>query len=182
MSASEVRVAAPGDSRSLATIKVAGWRAAYRGLLPDSVLDGLDVDRTTDLWATSIGSLTAPSGCLVVLDRDVVAGYAAFGPYRWEEPDDPMLRQAGEIYAFYVDPGRWGRGLGRRLMTATQERLEDAGLDDQALWVLETNQAGRRFYEALGWSWDGARGDRCELDDAPEVRYRNARSGPTAPT
>jgi len=178
MSAPEIRDATPADARRIAAIKVAGWQAAYRGLLPDSALDSLDVDRLTDEWSQR---LTSPSACLVVVDHDAVAGYVVLGPYRWTKADDPALKHAGEVYACYVDPDRWGGGLGRRLMTAAQARLEDAGLADQALWVLETNQAGRRFYEALGWSWDGARDERCELDDALEVRYRNTRSDPRVP-
>ncbi|MFZ0324545.1 MAG: GNAT family N-acetyltransferase, partial [Actinomycetes bacterium] len=166
-SSGRVRDAVVDDARAIAEIKVAGWRAAYRGLLPDSALDALDVEELTVDWARQIAVLQEPSGCLVVESDQVVLGYGVFGRYRW-----PELSQAGEVYAFYVDPTAWGRGLGRTLMTAVEARLEAAGFVDLALWVLQTNQAGRRFYEALGWASDETVGDRCEVDRAPEIRYR----------
>lgn len=162
-----LRDADSGDAAVLAAIKVAGWRTGYRGLLADSVLDALDIDQLTDEWSQTLTDLQEPSACLVVERDGEVAGYAVLGPYRW-----PDLAEAGEIYACYIDPQHWGRGLGRRLLTAASQRLEAAGFADQALWVLDTNQAGRRFYEALGWSYDGATAMRCEVPDVPEVRYR----------
>jgi len=163
----KVRDATPDDAPAVAAIKVAGWRAAYHGLVPDAALAALDVGQLTGQWRTVIASLVVPSGCLVAERDGVVAGYVAFGAYRW-----PELSGAGEVYALYVDPAAWAQGLGRALMKAAQQRLEAAGLSEQALWVLETNQPGRRFYEALGWSWDGASDARCEVEGALEVRYR----------
>jgi len=162
-----VRDATPDDAPAIAAIKVAGWRAAYRGLLPDSALAALDVDRLTGEWRSALTSLASPGGCLVAELDGAVVGYVVFGAYRW-----PELPGAGEVYALYVDPTHWGGGAGRALMEAAAQRLAAAGLTEQALWVLETNQAGRRFYEALGWSWDGVTDARCELEGAVEARYR----------
>jgi GNAT superfamily N-acetyltransferase len=44
-------------------------------------------------------------------------------------------------------PDAAGQGLGTRL-------LDEAG-DVTALWVLEENHVGRRFYERRGWQPDG---------------------------
>ena len=38
----EIRRARPEDAEAVARVHVAGWRHAYRGLLPDDYLDGLD--------------------------------------------------------------------------------------------------------------------------------------------
>lgn len=39
-----LRDATAGDGAAMGRIKVATWRAAYRGLLPDAALDALDPD------------------------------------------------------------------------------------------------------------------------------------------
>lgn len=52
-----------------------------------------------------------------------------------------------ELHALYVLPNYQGQGTGRRL-------LEAAGAVAR-LWVLEENNAARRFYERCGWSMNG---------------------------
>lgn len=166
-----VRDAAAGDAEAIGRIKRASWRAAYRGLLPDAALDGLDEHRLASDFRRGIVDLQAqasPSGGLLVAERaGVVVGYVVFGPYRWDE-----LLGVGEVYALYVDPVRWGGGAGSALLAAAERRLSALGHEEAALWVLEDNQVGRGFYEAVGWRADGARGERCEVDGAVEVRYR----------
>ena len=39
-----IRTATPEDARAIAEVHVASWRAAYRGVLPDTYLDRLSVD------------------------------------------------------------------------------------------------------------------------------------------
>lgn len=58
-------------------------------------------------------------------------------------------------------------------MDAGLRRLAEAGLRENLLWVLATNDRARRFYEAGGWRPDGA----TTRDDSRgfslfEVRYR----------
>jgi GNAT superfamily N-acetyltransferase len=166
-----VRDAVEADADRLGRIKVAGWQAAYRGLLPDDALDQMDPPRIAAGFADGIAELrqlAAPDRVfLVATDDDVVVGYVVAGPYRWDE-----IPGAGEVYALYVDPDRWGSGAGRALMVAVEGRLQALGHPEAALWVLEANQVGRGFYEAVGWVADGASGERCEVDNAREVRYR----------
>ncbi len=45
-----VRIATSSDAPKIAHIHVETWRAAYRGQIPDAVLDGLDVERRTVFW------------------------------------------------------------------------------------------------------------------------------------
>jgi len=41
------------------------------------------------------------------------------------------------------------------------------------LWVLETNEQARRFYELAGWKLDGATTtERIDCLNYPTVRYR----------
>ena len=41
------------------------------------------------------------------------------------------------------------------------------------LWVLETNDRARRFYDAAGWTTDGATtSERVDCEMRPTVRYR----------
>jgi len=169
-----VRRATPDDADRVGHIKVVGWRAAYTGILPEATLNELsETDQAERFRARIADSVSGDSPTMRVAESDgEVVGYVALGPYRWDE-----LPEFGEIYALYVDPAHWGAGAGRRLMAAAELDLTGQGFVDAALWVLEANASGRRFYEHVGWVSDGERGERCELDNASEVRYRKRLTG-----
>ena len=159
----EVRVATAGDALRVETIRVRGWRAAYRHVLPADELDAMPID--PERWRPRLA--TPPRGwtTFVAEEDGEVVGYASVGPSRDE-------RGLGELYAIYVDPERWSNGAGRALLERAEEQLRSE-YDTAALWVLEDNPRARRFYESAGWAADGARKaeERWGVR-APEVRYR----------
>ena len=82
-------------------------------------------------------------------------------------------RARGELLAIYLEPDAVGKGIGRVLFERSVEDLRERGYDVATLWVLETNARAPRFYEAAGWSADGA----TKTEERPgavlrEVRYR----------
>jgi GNAT superfamily N-acetyltransferase len=166
-----VRPARAEDAGQIALVHVRSWQGAYRGLMPQAYLDGLDVAQRTLTWERALAETGDPrTGVLVADDGEGVTGFVGYFPSR--DPDaDPAL--TGEIGAIYLLPGAWGGGTGRRLMDAALDRLAGAGCTQATLWVLESNARARRFYEAGGWSADGA----AKQDDSrgfplSEVRYR----------
>jgi ribosomal protein S18 acetylase RimI-like enzyme len=58
-------------------------------------------------------------------------------------------------------------------MDAALDRLVSAGFSEATLWVLDSNARARRFYEAGGWSADGAqKRDEDRGFPVTQVRYR----------
>jgi len=163
----EIRRATAADAHAIETIRIAGWRTAYRHVFPANELDAMPVD--SSLWAARLE--TPPPGwttCVAVRDEAVV-GFSSVGPSRDE-------RGIGELYALYVDPEQWSTGAGLALMSKAEARLV-AEYAEATLWVLEDNPRARRFYERAGWAADGGRKaeERWGVR-APEVRYRKALS------
>jgi GNAT superfamily N-acetyltransferase len=179
VSAPLIRQAEPSDAAAIAECHVRTWQVAYRGQLPDALLDGMtsEIERRTAFWQRVIGEREARrQHQLVAVDRGRIVGFATFG--RNEQDDDPSL---GELYAIYLDPAHWGRGIGRALLSAAERGLREDGYRTAVLWVLESNARARRFYEIAGWSADG--GKKIEhRGDVPlhEVRYRRTFQGPAA--
>ena len=64
---------------------------------------------------------------------------------------DPDESCRGHLQALYVDPGHWGRGIGRRCTTPPSSHLRAAGFRVAVLWVLEANVRARAMYERWGW-------------------------------
>lgn len=145
-----IRDAVPGDAEGIARAHVESWRDSYRGILPPDVLDFIDVGQRAD---SRRRILTAPGGFHAVAydvsHRDIV-GFCDAGPSRRAGP----LR--GEIYALYLVPYAKRYGLGSELVDRAARWFRGAGLPGMIIWVLETNHAARRFYEAMG----GRAGDR----------------------
>ena len=159
------------DVREIAVVHVRSWQAAYRGLLPQAYLDGLDPTQRTGQWERSLSATDRSHGGTLVADAGGhLLGFVSYGPAR---DDDVDSKRVGEIYAVYLVPAAWDKGIGKQLMTAAFGRLGEAGFDQAILWVLDSNVRARRFYEAGGWLADEA-GKRDESDGFPmtEVRYR----------
>jgi ribosomal protein S18 acetylase RimI-like enzyme len=144
-----VRAAAPADAPAIARARVEGWRAAYPGLVAASVLDALDEKTDTARLAARIDA--DPDVRQVVAERKGdVAGFCAYGPDR-EEP----LTGRGEIYAIYVRPMTWRRGVGSALLDFALADLTGRGVSEVRLWALAGNSRAREFYAHRGFRPDG---------------------------
>ncbi len=164
-----IRPATREDARPIAEVHVASWRHAYRGLLPDDYLERLSVDDREAQRLAWFADPRSSSGVLVAEDdAGRVVGFATFGPSR----DDDAPMGTGEVPAIYVDPAEVGTGIGRQLIEETAAALREAGFTRATLWVLEENASARRFYEKVGWTWDGAVSTHdFDCANEPVVRY-----------
>lgn len=166
-----VRLATPNDVPAIARVQVASWDGVYRGLIPDDVIDRLNVEHRVTQW-TRFFERDHDQETLLVAEHDhTVVGMASLGPTRDEDLEGPV----GEVRAIYVLPEHWGHGHGWDLMEASEEWFGAHGFDAAVLWVLTTNEMARGFYEAVGWARDGA----TKFEDIygaliPEVRYRTS--------
>jgi ribosomal protein S18 acetylase RimI-like enzyme len=166
----EVRPADPEDAAEIAEVHVRSWQSRYQGLIPQDYLDGLDPAERIATWTRSLAETDwSHGGTLVVRDDD--ARLVGFAHVRESRDTDADARSVGEVWAIYLAPDAWGKGLGRELMVAALGRLAQAAYDQVTLWVLDTNARARRFYEAAGFQPDGA----VKVDDSRGFRLREVR-------
>ncbi|MEV7890726.1 N-acetyltransferase family protein [Streptomyces sp. NPDC002817] len=167
MSGPRVREMTLADVDRVAQIRVRGWQSAYRGIVPQPYLDALsvteDAEHRRERLRRSDGSVVN----LVAEQDGELLGRAAHGPYR----EDEVRTADAELYAIYVDPGRYGAGIGHALLQESVRRCA-AGHDRMHLWVLKGNTRARAFYERAGFRPDGTE-EPFEVDGVPvpEVRY-----------
>ena len=174
-----LRDARRGDELAVAGVHVRSWQDAYRELMPAEFLAALDPRDRARRYEFEAGE-GAPTTVVAVVSADGlggagdgddpsltnsgevrsgsspspcerIAGFVTFGPSR-----DPDTVGMGEIYALYVDPGRYKGGVGRLLMAHARRRLKEAGFEAAVLWVLLGNERAASFYEREGWKPDGA--------------------------
>jgi GNAT superfamily N-acetyltransferase len=139
-----VREATLDDAEGIARAHTASWQTSYRGILPDTVLDRIDVGQRAEtrrriLRDRSIYQLVAYD----ITHGDIV-GFCDAGPARRHVP------YAGELYAIYLIDRAKRYGLGQEMMERVQAQLARDAMRSMIVWVLDNNHHARRFYEAMG--------------------------------
>jgi len=159
------------DAEAIAGIHVRAWQDAYRGQLADDYLDGLRVEDRLEMHRGAFTSPPPEYRMWVVEEADRVVGFAVTAKSQDADADD----RTAELYAIYLEPDRVGTGVGRELFAHAVDDLRERGFRTATLWVLETNERARRFYELAGWKTDGATtSERVDCEMRPTVRYRVA--------
>ena len=138
-----IREARPADAEGIARAHTASWRTSYRGILPDAVLDRIDVDQRAASWRRVL--VDRSKYALVAYDvthHDIV-GLCDAGRSR----SDPGM---GEVYRMYLEHHARRHGLGREMFEQVTDWLRSQELRSLVIWVLDNNHHARRFYEAMG--------------------------------
>ena len=172
MTSASVRRATPADAAAIAAVHVRTSQVAYRGIVPDDVLDGLSAERRRQRWQELLERRTDEAFTLVAQRDERVAGFCSvIAPGR----DDDGGERTAEIAALYVDPDCWHEGLGTTLVDAALEELPAQRWADVTLWVFARNDASIAFYRRVGFAPDGA---ELQHEDSGqrEIRLRLSRA------
>jgi GNAT superfamily N-acetyltransferase len=164
-----IRPANLEDADAVGEVHVRAWQSAYRGLMPDGYLDGLQAKDHARRWREHLLAPASDVHLLVVVDDQRVVGFASVGPAL----DSDAPSDVGQLYAINLDPDVWGRGLGRALLGVATDQLRELGYVEAVLWVVTDNQRARRLYESEGWRYDDSRRvDQVFGVVVSDMRYR----------
>lgn len=141
-----VREARRADAAAIARLHLDNWRIAYRGIVPDDLLDAITEESRRRHWDAVLAEPDGTEFVYVAEDEGGrLIGIASGGP---ELSGDASYQ--GELYVLHVRPDAQGQGVGRALMRAVAERLADDGITTLLVWMLRENMPARRFYAAMG--------------------------------
>jgi GNAT superfamily N-acetyltransferase len=160
-----IRSATPDDAEAIARVHVSSWKRAHAGVLPEEFLDSLDTGSRLGEWKRILGE---GRGSTIVAEADGRAlGFASWGPSRDEDAEGGDV----ELYAIYLDPEAWGRGVARDLMRTVLSEVRPG--TPMSLWVPATSERARHFYRRHGFHPDGIeRIDEVGGTPVTQVRYR----------
>ena len=136
------RPGSTADSGSIAALHTASWREAYRGILPDSYLDGEIGEERLGFWKTRLSS-SGTNRRLVLLAEDQLELVGFVCVLLDEEPE-----WGAYLDNLHVRSDIMGRGLGRWLFAEAAKWV--ASMEPGwpiHLWVFEANRLARGFYE-----------------------------------
>jgi GrpB-like predicted nucleotidyltransferase (UPF0157 family)/GNAT superfamily N-acetyltransferase len=165
-----VRKANDGDVRRIAEIHVRSWQAAYRGILPDSLLDGLSVSERERSWNAILGN--GGDRWLTLVAEDSGGGLTGFCSVATPSHDEGASQITAEIGALYVDPDHWREGAGSAILSAALRELGEQAWRDVILWILPLNQPALAFYERFGFTVEHDVEKREERSGQAVIRLR----------
>lgn len=149
----DVRRGGLEDAGAIARVHVRTWQVAYRGLVPDDILDGLSVEQREATWRKMLSDTDSSPITFIAEREGHVVGFCALAaPSR----DEDAYEGTAEVGAIYVDPSTWRAGVGRALMDAALNELREGNWSDVTLWVFAENTCARAFYAGYGFQPDGA--------------------------
>lgn len=153
----EIREATGGDVDGVRRVAERAWTAAY-----EDILAGDAIDRAMAEWyaADAVRAWTERDRWLFLVadSGGTVRGYVAgdldaTGGGRGEAAE----RAVGTLGAIYVEPDRWGEGIGSRLLDAFEAACRRSECDAIRLRVIAENDLGRSFYAGRGYAAVDAR-------------------------
>ena len=145
-----IRKATQDDIPTIAALHVEGWKGAYGGIVDQAYLDSLTVEKRIQDWQ---GWLAAEESEVFVAEEEGRAvGFVVIGRTKTPPPGSSPIRpsHSGEIYALYLDPDFWRRGIGTALIKRAARELKERKHSTVCLWVLDANARAKAFYEKMG--------------------------------
>ena len=160
-----IRHARPVDCPGIARVQVDSYRTAYAGLFPESYLTQFTYEEQTQDWEVWLA--THPEDLLLVAmsPEGQVIGYLLARA----QPDIHPGYDA-EILAMHVKLAHQRKGIGKALLRAAVEGLEERGCRSVMLWTLKGNPA-RAWYERLGGKVLGEKRFQVDGWDIVEFAY-----------
>lgn len=158
------RVPAVADAEAIARLHVASWREAYAGIVPQAILDAVDLDDRIARWR---GYLAQEGVTFLAEVEGVAAGFIRAGA-----PPEPLAAGAdGHVFALYVLRRHHRQGIGRRLLGLTAAAWLRQGGQAMSVGVLTENTPALAFYQGVGASFVRAETYRWDGHDLPESIY-----------
>lgn len=150
----------------MAAVQAAGWREGFVGIVPAELEPSHQ-----HIAQRSRERLEDPSHRRVVAELDgEICGWCAFGPSR----DADAGAATGEIYALYVHPSDWARGIGSALVVCALQELRASAFDSVTVWSFDENKRANALYERRGFHRDGAEQRHQQYGGVLEVRYQRS--------
>ena len=165
-----VRSPRPEDARAVGELHHRSWVATYGPFVGTEGTGPFTLAERIEHWERLLDRRPGDRGALVAEHEGRVVGLV-----EWEVGPDGD-RAVGEVHAIHVAAEERGRGVGTTLLEAAVEAMRSLGVRRAVLWVLDGNSTARRFYERLGWAWDGTSVERplggfAQLPLVVELRY-----------
>ena len=140
-----LRPAVIGDAPTLAYIQTQAWKAAFGDILTSEVLtQATNLDESENMYRYVLDQRLAHVSlqCVDGIPQGITA---------WSKNRDNLGVDTAELICIHSLPQFWGQGYGSHMIQHVLEEAKSAGYVRLVLWVFESNERARRFYEKHGF-------------------------------
>lgn len=183
-------VATPDEMRGAIEVTRTAWRAAYADILPESTFSDPDAPLSSEAVRGRFNDIQSRQETVFLVaskgrervdgddhgvsDDDHGVAVYGFAEFVWGDGVEEFVSDdAVQLRAIYVDPDRWGEGVGTDLLAAAEEHLPDTARS-LVLETFEENEIGTRFYEARGFEAVDEHTYDVDGESYPTVIYRRS--------
>ena len=159
----KIRPATAEDAYGIARVHSVAWHETYTGLIAEEFLKTRTVERSLSRMQNGWKNMSVAEA-----DGEIV-GFCGVSPARDED-----LPGVGEVQGLYVLRAYQKVGIGKALLADGVQRLQGQGFSEICLWVLDTNENARRFYESQGFRPDGREKTEILVEPITEIRMRKS--------
>ncbi len=131
------------DLEEIIDIQISSWRASYKGIIDDIILDSMDKDKMVERIKTNYQN----GKFIVAINNNRVVGYCRYSldnSYSIEYPVDC------EITALYIKPELKYNGIGTKLFNYVVNELINMNKKKMIIWCLKDNYPSIKFYQKMG--------------------------------
>jgi len=129
----KIRKAVVTDVTDIVTINIKTWKIAYKGIVPQALLDSLSINDKIPRWTKRINNLKENKNEIFVAEISNINGKELIG----------------YSHAIYVLPKYWKQGIGTLLFNSVIKFFLSMKFKSMVIWALKENSAGN-FYKKLG--------------------------------
>lgn len=141
----DIRKVKQGDADTLAYIQTESWKAAFKGIIDDEMLDKCtNIDKARLMYQRLLDDNKGNGYILTVDNKSHCIAY-------WDKARDSELAGKAELICIHSLPNNWHKGFGSKMMDMVLSDIKSSGYSEVVLWVFRDNLRARAFYEAKGF-------------------------------
>lgn len=139
----KIRQATNEDAFGIAQVHIASWKSTYKGLILDSILDNLMLEKRVELW---IKNISDENKIVFVLEND----NGIIGFMDGQRVEDALYENYdADLTSLYLYEEQKGNGYGRKMLEELFKQFKMQGMNSCIVKVLANNPS-KYFYERLG--------------------------------
>ena len=137
----EIRLLVEKEIDEMTELYVKSWRATYKGIIPDKLLDTITLDRFSKIWKEYITKEN--NGIFGAFENDIFLGFGAFTPD--EEMADTLYLDSLHIKDEYK-----GKEVGTKIINHLKKYAREKEYKGVSVSIISGNDRVRKLYTKLG--------------------------------